>query len=142
MSPIINRFTATEPPLDELSYVQARRLHLTLSASTRSPTYDMLQRLRHHQQLLLTAHRLSWTRCTPPLHASKHLSPCTTRPINTGLSVRSVSTSSARRRTRKKVKAPVIKVKEAVVKWKTLQHEGVLFPPLYVPHGVNILYQG
>jgi DNA topoisomerase-1 len=27
-------------------------------------------------------------------------------------------------------------------KWKTLQHNGVLFPPPYEPHGVKMLYDG
>lgn len=28
------------------------------------------------------------------------------------------------------------------VKWTTLQHSGVLFPPLYSPHNVNLIYNG
>ena len=27
-------------------------------------------------------------------------------------------------------------------KWKTLVHNGVLFPPEYSPHGVKMLYKG
>ena len=27
-------------------------------------------------------------------------------------------------------------------KWRTLEHNGVLFPPLYVPHGIPLLYDG
>ena len=27
-------------------------------------------------------------------------------------------------------------------KWATLQHQGVLFPPLYTPHGIPVLYDG
>ena len=27
-------------------------------------------------------------------------------------------------------------------KWKTLEHSGVIFPPPYKPHGVNMLYNG
>ena len=26
--------------------------------------------------------------------------------------------------------------------WQTLQHEGVLFPPPYEPHGVKLVYDG
>lgn len=26
--------------------------------------------------------------------------------------------------------------------WETLQHQGVLFPPAYVPHGIPLLYDG
>lgn len=28
------------------------------------------------------------------------------------------------------------------VKWETLEHSGVLFPPEYTPHGVKMLYDG
>ena len=28
------------------------------------------------------------------------------------------------------------------VKWETLEHSGVLFPPEYAPHGVKMLYDG
>ena len=28
------------------------------------------------------------------------------------------------------------------VKWRTLEHCGVLFPPTYVPHGVKMRYDG
>lgn len=28
------------------------------------------------------------------------------------------------------------------VKWKTLEHSGVLFPPEYTSHGVKVLYDG
>jgi len=28
------------------------------------------------------------------------------------------------------------------VKWTTLQHSGVMFPPEYVPHGVKMKYDG
>ncbi|KAG0164574.1 DNA topoisomerase 1 [Apophysomyces sp. BC1034] len=31
---------------------------------------------------------------------------------------------------------------EAVAKWSTLEHSGVLFPPDYVPHGVKMKYNG
>lgn len=27
-------------------------------------------------------------------------------------------------------------------KWKTLEHNGVLFPPDYQPHGVPLIYDG
>jgi len=30
----------------------------------------------------------------------------------------------------------------AGMKWETLEHNGVLFPPPYVPHGVKMLYDG
>ena len=28
------------------------------------------------------------------------------------------------------------------LKWSSLEHSGVLFPPEYVPHGVKMLYDG
>ena len=28
------------------------------------------------------------------------------------------------------------------MKWETLEHSGVLFPPEYTPHGVKMLYDG
>jgi len=28
------------------------------------------------------------------------------------------------------------------VKWTTLEHNGVLFPPAYVPHGLPLIYDG
>ena len=28
------------------------------------------------------------------------------------------------------------------VKWQTLEHNGVLFPPAYVPHGLPLIYDG
>ena len=28
------------------------------------------------------------------------------------------------------------------VKWETLEHSGVQFPPEYTPHGVKMLYDG
>lgn len=28
------------------------------------------------------------------------------------------------------------------MKWETLEHSGVLFPPEYAPHGVKMLYDG
>ncbi len=28
------------------------------------------------------------------------------------------------------------------LKWETLEHSGVLFPPDYTPHGVKMLYDG
>ena len=28
------------------------------------------------------------------------------------------------------------------VKWDTLRHNGVLFPPEYTPHGIKMLYDG
>ncbi|KAL7749986.1 DNA topoisomerase 1 [Sorochytrium milnesiophthora] len=31
---------------------------------------------------------------------------------------------------------------DGTTKWTTLQHNGVLFPPLYEPHGVKMLYDG
>lgn len=34
------------------------------------------------------------------------------------------------------------KGKDDSVKWKTLVHSGVLFPPEYEPHGVQMLYDG
>jgi len=30
----------------------------------------------------------------------------------------------------------------AGIKWETLEHNGVLFPPAYVAHGVKMLYDG
>lgn len=27
-------------------------------------------------------------------------------------------------------------------KWKTLEHNGVFFPPEYVPHGIKMKYKG
>ena len=31
---------------------------------------------------------------------------------------------------------------DKTVKWDTLEHSGVLFPPEYTPHGVKMLYDG
>ncbi len=31
---------------------------------------------------------------------------------------------------------------DKTVKWSTLEHSGVLFPPEYTPHGVKMLYDG
>ena len=31
---------------------------------------------------------------------------------------------------------------DKTVKWNTLEHSGVLFPPEYTPHGVKMLYDG
>ena len=31
---------------------------------------------------------------------------------------------------------------DKTVKWDTLEHSGVLFPPEYTPHGVRMLYDG
>ena len=31
---------------------------------------------------------------------------------------------------------------QAKTVWKTLSHQGVTFPPAYVPHGVKLLYNG
>ena len=31
---------------------------------------------------------------------------------------------------------------DKTVKWETLEHSGVLFPPEYTPHGVKMLYDG
>ncbi len=28
------------------------------------------------------------------------------------------------------------------IKWNTLQHHGVCFPPEYVPHGIKMKYDG
>jgi hypothetical protein len=33
-------------------------------------------------------------------------------------------------------------VEDKSVKWETLVHNGVLFPPEYTPHGVKMLYDG
>ena len=30
----------------------------------------------------------------------------------------------------------------AEIRWKTLEHSGVLFPPEYQPHGIRMLYDG
>lgn len=32
--------------------------------------------------------------------------------------------------------------KRGGVKWKTLEHGGVMFPPLYTPHGKKLMYEG
>ncbi len=34
------------------------------------------------------------------------------------------------------------KADKAEIKWTTLEHAGVMFPPEYVPHGVKMLYNG
>jgi DNA topoisomerase-1 len=48
---------------------------------------------------------------------------------------------SAPRKTPKSDIAWVAK-KGAVVQWKTLEHNGVVFPPEYEPHGVPLVYDG
>jgi len=48
---------------------------------------------------------------------------------------------SAPRKTPKSDTAWVAK-KGAVVQWKTLEHNGVVFPPEYEPHGVPLVYDG
>ena len=45
------------------------------------------------------------------------------------------SSASTKRQSSGPSKAPVIR-------WNTLEHHGVLFPPEYVPHGVKMLYDG
>jgi hypothetical protein len=35
-----------------------------------------------------------------------------------------------------------ISIQEGTSKWKTLKHNGVMFPPPYAPHGINLLYDG
>lgn len=37
---------------------------------------------------------------------------------------------------------PHCQVEDKSVKWKSLKHNGVLFPPDYEPHGVRMLYDG
>jgi DNA topoisomerase-1 len=54
---------------------------------------------------------------------------------------RESSEASAPRKTPKSDIAWVAK-KGAVVQWKTLEHNGVVFPPDYEPHGVPLVYDG
>jgi DNA topoisomerase IB len=35
-----------------------------------------------------------------------------------------------------------VQTEDKSVKWQTLAHNGVLFPPDYTPHGVKMLYDG
>lgn len=35
-----------------------------------------------------------------------------------------------------------LQAEDKEVKWETLVHSGVLFPPDYTPHGVKMLYDG
>ena len=37
---------------------------------------------------------------------------------------------------------PPVQSEDKSVKWETLEHSGVLFPPEYAPHGVKMLYDG
>jgi len=32
--------------------------------------------------------------------------------------------------------------KQGGIRWKTLEHGGVMFPALYVPHGKKLIYDG
>jgi DNA topoisomerase-1 len=32
--------------------------------------------------------------------------------------------------------------RDEAVKWDTLEHSGPVFPPLYIPHGIKIKYDG
>lgn len=43
---------------------------------------------------------------------------------------------------KKKPVAEKSKSEEGERKWTTLQHNGVIFPPAYTPHGIKLLYKG
>ena len=57
------------------------------------------------------------------------------KPAGSKSKKRSKSSASTKRQSSGPSKAPVIR-------WNTLEHHGVLFPPEYVPHGVKMLYDG
>lgn len=48
----------------------------------------------------------------------------------------------AKAKTPERKKAPKDGEENGTVKWTTLEHNGVIFPPPYQPHGVKMLYDG
>jgi len=89
------------------------------------------------------------TKTTSPTKPKTEDKPKISRSKKTSDSEKDSSSKSSSQSSRKKTKdeEPSWKwwLEEALPegkKWKTLEHQGVLFPPPYQPHGVKILYDG
>lgn len=65
------------------------------------------------------------------------------KPARPGSPPRKRKSTGAREQTAKRRRSEGLKESDdKKIQWKTLRHNGLLFPPEYQPHGVKMLYDG